>query len=59
MLTRLLCRLGVHRWQHARTDEGTRYRTCGRCGKDGDYEGVGAALRAAQGLPPPTGGGGA
>jgi hypothetical protein len=34
MLARLLCRLGVHRWNHARDADGDEYKQCGRCGKD-------------------------
>jgi hypothetical protein len=34
MLTRLLCRLGVHRWNQARDADGDEYKQCGRCGKD-------------------------
>ena len=32
----MLCRLGVHRWQTHYNDEGQRYATCLRCGRDGD-----------------------
>ena len=32
----LLCRLGIHKWQTRRNDEGQRYITCLRCSKDGD-----------------------
>ena len=46
MLTRSLCRFGVHRWQRLRNAEGEPYKTCSRCGKDGDDEGAKAALRA-------------
>jgi hypothetical protein len=30
------CRLGIHKWQTRRNDEGQRYLTCLRCGKDAD-----------------------
>ena len=30
------CRLGIHKWQTHRNDEGQRYLTCLRCGKDSD-----------------------
>ena len=32
----LLCRLGIHKWQTHRNDEGQRYITCLRCNKDSD-----------------------
>jgi hypothetical protein len=32
----LLCRFGMHSWENRRNDEGQRYVTCRRCGKDGD-----------------------
>jgi hypothetical protein len=32
----LLCRLMIHSWETHRNDEGVRYVTCVRCGKDGD-----------------------
>jgi hypothetical protein len=32
----LLCRLGIHSWEDHRNDEGQRYVTCRRCGRDGD-----------------------
>jgi hypothetical protein len=31
----LLCRLSVHRWMTRHNDEGQKYVTCRRCGKDG------------------------
>jgi hypothetical protein len=31
----LLCRLSVHRWLTRHNDEGQKYVTCRRCGKDG------------------------
>ena len=34
--TSLLCRLGIHKWQTRRNDEGQRYITCHRCNRDGD-----------------------
>jgi hypothetical protein len=34
----LLCRLGLHHWVDAHTDEGDRYALCSKCGKD-DYRG--------------------
>jgi hypothetical protein len=34
----LLCRLKIHFWYEAKTDEGSRYLRCTRCGKD-DYRG--------------------
>lgn len=46
MSTRLLCRVGLHKWQHLKGPEGEPYRSCRRCRKDGDYEGFRAALRA-------------
>jgi signal transduction histidine kinase len=33
---RLLCSLGLHRWQDKRAEDGEQYRQCGRCGKDKD-----------------------
>jgi hypothetical protein len=33
-LTRVLCVVGMHRWQWLKTDDGERYRRCRRCGKD-------------------------
>jgi len=32
----LRCRLGMHLWRLHRNDQGQRYRTCERCGKDDD-----------------------
>ena len=43
----LKCRLGMHLWRVHRNDQGQRYRTCERCGKDDDR--AGAHLRRAVG----------
>ena len=32
----LRCRLGIHSWENHRNEEGQRYITCRRCGRDGD-----------------------
>jgi hypothetical protein len=32
----LLCSLGMHRWKNHYNDEGQRYITCERCGKDSE-----------------------
>jgi hypothetical protein len=45
VLTRTLCRFGVHKWRHLRNPEGEAYKTCRRCRKDGGYEGNGAILK--------------
>jgi hypothetical protein len=39
----LLCRIGAHRWRKAFSDEGVAFRQCDRCGKEGEYNGLGAA----------------
>lgn len=30
----LMCRLGRHKWHRVQNEEGGRYQTCWRCGKD-------------------------
>jgi hypothetical protein len=32
----LRCRVGVHSWDHRRSDEGEAYIVCRRCGKESD-----------------------
>ncbi|NUR07162.1 MAG: hypothetical protein HOQ22_08965 [Nocardioidaceae bacterium] len=32
----LLCRVGIHRWEDRRNDDGEAYRLCLRCGAEGD-----------------------
>ena len=42
---RLLCYLGLHRWQRERTDEGEWFRRCRRCGEDRDISKAGVDIR--------------
>jgi len=35
----IFCRLGLHSWVDAHTDEGDRFALCTKCGKDG-YRGA-------------------
>ncbi|ABM09049.1 DUF1660 family phage protein [Paenarthrobacter aurescens] len=40
MLGKLMCKLNLgHKWHVERTEDGTRYRRCTRCGKDEDDSG--------------------
>jgi hypothetical protein len=43
MATKLLCRVGRHKWKHQVNDEGTPYKECARCGKCAQQQGGGGS----------------
>jgi hypothetical protein len=38
MVGRIMCRIGLHRWERRRTEDGQWYVACARCDKDGPYD---------------------